>query len=236
METQTRFDLNAAIANWQQELAGQPDLTPVVRRELETHLRDTVTELQARGLNNEESFWLARRRLGPSQQISEEFAKADPAGVWRERIFWVIAALLAMNLWSTFCNPIWMPLRYIHTRFNDVLPSWILFYLPSWVTESFVLPALEVFSLCLRVIPVIMVAVFLARGRLKFSHGVLRFLTASRKRFFLASLGASLLANSVNLLDVKMYSSYFLLFWTFTLIVLATWLIQPKKEYTAKVA
>jgi hypothetical protein len=63
METQTRFDLNAAIANWYQELAAQPDLTAVVRRELETHLRDTVAELQARGLNNEESFWLARRRV-----------------------------------------------------------------------------------------------------------------------------------------------------------------------------
>src|SRR3954454_1055809 len=59
METQTRFDLNAAIAAWQQELGSQPDLTPVVRRELETHLRDTVAELQGRGLNNEESFWLA---------------------------------------------------------------------------------------------------------------------------------------------------------------------------------
>ena len=53
METQTRFDLNAAIAAWQQELAAQPDLTHVVRRELETHLRDTTAELQARGLNDE---------------------------------------------------------------------------------------------------------------------------------------------------------------------------------------
>src|SRR4051794_18855031 len=88
METQTRFDLDAAIASWQQELVAQADLTQEVRRELETHLRDTITELQQRGLNNEESFWLARRRTGKPQQLGEEFAKGDPANAWRDRVFW----------------------------------------------------------------------------------------------------------------------------------------------------
>jgi hypothetical protein len=236
METQTRFDLNAAIANWRQELAAQPGLAPGVCRELETHLRDTVAELQGRGLNNEESFWLARRRTGHPRQLGEEFARADPANVWRERIFWVFAALLAMNLWSTFCYPIWLPLQFIHTRFNDVLPGWILSCLPGGLRESLVLPAVEGFSLGLRVIPVLTVAVLLAKGRLKSSHRVLRFLTASRRRFFLVSLGAGLLANSVNLLGAKTGSPYFLAIWTFILIVFVTCLIQEKKEPSAKAA
>jgi hypothetical protein len=100
METQTRFDLNAAIAEWQQELAGQPELTPVVRRELETHLRDTVAELQGRGLNNEESFWLARRRTGQPRQLGREFAKAEPVKLWRERVFWVVLTILGVALWE----------------------------------------------------------------------------------------------------------------------------------------
>lgn len=58
-ETKTRFDLNAAVQNWQQELAAQPELTEDDRRELEAHLRDTVVEFQRRGLNDDESFWLA---------------------------------------------------------------------------------------------------------------------------------------------------------------------------------
>src|SRR5690242_9774789 len=98
MEAQTRFDLNAAIANWQQELAAKAELTPIVRRELETHLRDTLAELQARGLNNEEAFWLARRRLGEPQLLSEEFEKADPAGAWRDRVFWMSTGILAIGL------------------------------------------------------------------------------------------------------------------------------------------
>ena len=49
MENQTRFDLNTAIENWRQELAGQLNLASDDRRELETHLLDTVAELQAEG-------------------------------------------------------------------------------------------------------------------------------------------------------------------------------------------
>jgi hypothetical protein len=104
METQTRFDLNTAIVDWQQELAGQPNLTPIVRRELETHLRDTIAELQRRGLNGEESFWLARRRVGRPQQLGEEFSKTDPAKVWRERVFWMTLALLVIALWGGSIN------------------------------------------------------------------------------------------------------------------------------------
>src|SRR6185312_5757393 len=91
-------------ADWQQELAAQPDLTPVVRRELETHLRDTIAELQKRGLNNEESFWLARRRTGRPQQIGEEFFKADPANVWKDRVFWAVVSMLFLSFWGTLTS------------------------------------------------------------------------------------------------------------------------------------
>ncbi len=99
MENQTRFDLNAAIESWRQELAGQASLTAEVRRELETHLRDSIAGFQQHGLNEEESFWLARRRVGQPQQLGEEFAKADPAKVWRERVFWMwLAVFLSSTL------------------------------------------------------------------------------------------------------------------------------------------
>ena len=89
METQTRYDLNAAIENWRAELAAQVNLTAEIRRELETHLRDAITGFQQRGLNDEESFWLACKRVGQPPQLGEEFVKADPVKVWRDRIFWM---------------------------------------------------------------------------------------------------------------------------------------------------
>ena len=83
MENQTRFDLNAAVENWRQELAVQPAFTPDNRRELETHLRDALAELKARGLNDEESFWLARRRVGQPKKLAQEFIKVDQTQAWR---------------------------------------------------------------------------------------------------------------------------------------------------------
>ena len=101
MENQTRYDLNAAIESWRQELAVQASLTAEVRRELEMHLRDAIAGFQQRGLNDEESFWLARRRVGQPQQLGEEFVKANPATVWRERVFWMwLAVFLSGTLGS----------------------------------------------------------------------------------------------------------------------------------------
>lgn len=147
METQTHFDLNAAIVNWQQELAQEPDLTPVVRRELETHLRDTVTELQARGLNNEESFWLARRRVGYPDQLGREFAKADPAKFWRERVFWMVLAGLTIGLWSAFVSFLLTLLNPTRTIVGGMILSNVVVLFCRWL-------------------PIVACAVLLAKGKL----------------------------------------------------------------------
>ena len=90
MENQTPFDLNAAIEGWRNELAAQPNLAADDRRELETHLRDAIAEFQQHGLSGEEAFWLARRRVGPPEPLGEEFVKAEPVKVWRERAYFIM--------------------------------------------------------------------------------------------------------------------------------------------------
>ncbi|HEY3761304.1 MAG TPA: permease prefix domain 1-containing protein [Verrucomicrobiae bacterium] len=104
MEHQTRFDLNAALESWRTELAAQPNLTQDARRELETHMQDTLAELRRRGLSDEEAFWLARRRTGSPEQLGDEFIKANPAKVWRERIFWVAIFCLIFEFWTQMAN------------------------------------------------------------------------------------------------------------------------------------
>jgi hypothetical protein len=99
MATQTPFDLNAAFEAWRNELAAQPQLSSDDRRELERHLADGTAELRQRGLNEEEAFWLARRRIGQPQQLAEEFERAEPLKAWRERAFWMAASALALTLW-----------------------------------------------------------------------------------------------------------------------------------------
>jgi hypothetical protein len=127
METQTRYDLNTAIATWRSELAAQPNLTAEVRRELETHLRDAITGFQQRGLNDEESFWLACKRVGQPPQLGEEFVKADPVIVWRERVFWMLSCVFLLNVLNGFADfLIWLvPKLAVSERARILYPGLI---------------------------------------------------------------------------------------------------------------
>ena len=127
MENQTRFDLNAAIESWRKELAAQPNLASDNRRELETHLRDAIAGFQQRGLNDEESFWLARRRVGQPKQLGEEFVKANPASVWRERVFWMTVSLVG---------------SYLFVTWKDLLSTWLNPDSYGWTELFYLIPLL----------------------------------------------------------------------------------------------
>src|SRR5271166_2118330 len=97
METQTRYDLNAAIENWRFELAAQPNLTAEVRRELETHLRDTISGFQQKSLGDKESFLRAKQRIGRPQVLGKEFSKVE-ATEWSRRPAMLAWLLFAVSL------------------------------------------------------------------------------------------------------------------------------------------
>lgn len=122
MENRTCFDLNAAVENWRRELAALP---ADAQRELETHLRDSLAGLKSRGLNEEESFWLASRRLGRPQQIAEEFDKADPAQVWRERMFWMWLGIFLLSVFARISNSLALAVAPTHLR-SGTSPVFIL--------------------------------------------------------------------------------------------------------------
>ena len=188
MENQTRFDLNAAVENWRQELTVQPPLTPDNRRELETHLRDALAELKARGLNDEESFWLARRRVGQPQKLAEEFARANPSSIWKARLFWFACGLLIVRLWScfTWClsSPVYFGASYSHrSRFEDLLPQWMLFYLPHWVRDSDYSQAIMVILPLVNLTVLAIAVIFIAKGGLQRFQHLGWFVFKSRSRF-----------------------------------------------------
>ena len=192
MINQPRFNLNAAIENWRQELAAQIDLSPEVRRELETHVRDTIAELKRRGLNDEESFWLARRRIGQPRQLGEEFAKADPAKVWRERLFWVVIGLFGMRLWSGAPMYFLDRIHSLMTRAianNFFLPDWVLFYVPlhlQWLNEHLFLN--PIFNISFRFLPFVCLVILFARGRMDKALSTFQFFFRSRRRFLLTAV------------------------------------------------
>lgn len=100
METPTAFDLNQAVAVWRQSLASRTGPATADITELEAHLREEYAVLAKTGLRPDEAFLIASRRLGPARDLAEEFVKAEPGRVWRERFFWFAAFMLLLSLWQ----------------------------------------------------------------------------------------------------------------------------------------
>jgi hypothetical protein len=97
MEDPTSFDLNQAIRNWRGPLRHSAHLREEDLAELEAHVRDSVTALQAKGLSQEECFLLATRRLGKPAALDPEFAKVNLAEVWLNRLLWM---LIGLQVWG----------------------------------------------------------------------------------------------------------------------------------------
>lgn len=229
METQTRYDLNAAIENWRNELAAQPNLASDDRRELETHLRDAIAGFQQRGLNDEESFWLARKRVGQPPQLGEEFAKADPTVIWRGRAFWIALAFLVFELWSGLvgCLP-------VH----------------NWTSGFFGLMSGYAYVL-LNYLPVI-VLIGLAKGQLNRRYYALAKLFRTRWRFAASAIVFIAVTNGLQVamqyrdiiqtdhgrtphaFDGFWVSIFSYMSWPLILVALATWLMPTQNRKTPK--
>jgi hypothetical protein len=180
MEYQTHFDLTGAIESWRTELVAQTSLDADTRRELETHLRDTIAGFQQRGLNDEESFWLARRRMGQPPQLVEEFAKADPVKFWRERGLWMAVAVLTVSLWSSSANAMNMVFADLTNHWWERNPEFQWFW-RAWQLQVIV-------ALLFRTVPLFVLAVCFLRGGSQMLAR-LAFLFQSRSRFVMTAGG-----------------------------------------------
>ena len=96
MENPAAFDLNQAIQSWRESLAKSFTFDGESLNELESHLRDAIGDLQAKGLSAEEAFLVAVRRCGSRQQLKHEFGKRMVLERWFFRIAWIILTSLAL--------------------------------------------------------------------------------------------------------------------------------------------
>jgi hypothetical protein len=116
METTTPFDLNRAIQQWRENLAQSPAIRAENLDELETHLRDSVSTLQARDLSVDEAFLIAAKRVGSGAVLGKEFGKVNAVNVWVERCLW---ALVAMQIWGALQEMFFSIGHYLRFGFVD---------------------------------------------------------------------------------------------------------------------
>ncbi len=78
--------LDAQIAAWRRYLGAHRAISVDDADELESHLRDQITELGRAGLNPDEAFLIAVRRVGAVDQLSWEFAREHSDRLWKQLV------------------------------------------------------------------------------------------------------------------------------------------------------
>lgn len=94
MEAPSPFNLKQALLNWREALGASPAIPAPTLDELETHLLGSLEALRAKGLSEEEAFYVAARRVGPVATLSREFAKINALSVWSDRALWALLGML----------------------------------------------------------------------------------------------------------------------------------------------
>jgi hypothetical protein len=97
MEENTPFDLSQRLEEWRSALLRTGALKAEDLEELELHLRDSVGQLELKGLSTEEAFLIATRRAGDSVQLAAEFTKVNRSHIWGSRLLWMLVGLLVFR-------------------------------------------------------------------------------------------------------------------------------------------
>lgn len=125
MATASQFDLNHALQHWLEQLGQSPQVKADDLRELESHVRDSVVQLQSKGLSSEESFLIATHRAGSPEKLEPEFAKVN-----RNPLNLIIHGLI-LAFFSLGCFFLWgllrMPQMMVGPMRRMVLPAFTQF-------------------------------------------------------------------------------------------------------------
>lgn len=79
-------ELEAQIDQWRGFVARRPAITNDDVVEMEDHLRNQIADLTAGGLDEDEAFLVAVKRMGNLDDVSREFAREHSERLWRQLV------------------------------------------------------------------------------------------------------------------------------------------------------
>ncbi len=79
-------DLDGQVAEWRAYMRRRRAVHDADADELEDHLRNTVTELVEAGLQPDEAFLIAVKRMGNLDELSREFARVHSERLWKQLV------------------------------------------------------------------------------------------------------------------------------------------------------
>jgi len=102
MERNIEFNLQEEISNWTQHLQSEPSITESDSEELKSHLLDLIDGLKEAGLDEEEAFWVASKRLGSSFEWEADYRNANKPLIQMRRSLFILAGVLGYFLLYNF--------------------------------------------------------------------------------------------------------------------------------------
>jgi hypothetical protein len=79
-------ELEAQIGRWRGYVQRRQAISPADLDELEDHLREQIADRQATGLDDEEAFLVAIKRMGNLDAVSREFAREHSDRLWKQLV------------------------------------------------------------------------------------------------------------------------------------------------------
>ena len=76
----------AQIGRWRGYVQRRQAISPADVDELEDHLREQVADLRATGLDDDEAFLVAIKRMGNLDAVSHEFAREHSERLWKQLV------------------------------------------------------------------------------------------------------------------------------------------------------
>jgi len=104
------FELEHELQKWTKRFGKHDSMRSCDVEELQQHLRDSIAELTSMGLNEEESFLIATRRVGKPDEVGQEFEKVNGNYTWARRVLKLPTSpmVLLMLVVIGFCTIAWM--------------------------------------------------------------------------------------------------------------------------------
>jgi hypothetical protein len=98
MESDNEFNIQKQIDQWAIKIKSEPSLTESDSEELKSHLLDSIDQLKDTGLNDEEAFWVASRRIGTNVDWEEDYSQVNNPVIQMRRSLFIFAGVLAYFL------------------------------------------------------------------------------------------------------------------------------------------
>lgn len=174
MDNKQNINIHQHVSSWAEQLRADPSFTDSDAEELKSHLLDLINELKEAGLDDEEAFWVASKRMGSCFEWEAVYREVNSPVIQMRRSLIILAGVLAYFLlyyFILFSSKLLLIILLISETDGYAAIRWVTRYLEG-AHLLFILFAISIYFLEYRTIA------FIENIKMRPSHTVFLLITA----------------------------------------------------------